>query len=138
MSSVSVKYIQYSFDIGNQSVSEISLNNQIVRSEETISYICDPFVAIDAYGGVPLVIRLPTPNPNNNNKYISLDAYEKRLDGLYVYRADIAAGQINYQDGHILINKIFKEDSLAIKFKSFNKDISPLLAIASKFKLILQ
>lgn len=138
LSSVSVKYIQYSFDIGNQSVSEISLNNQIVRSEETISYICDPFVAIDAYGGVPLVIRLPTPNLNNNNKYISLDAYEKRLNGLYVYRADIDAGQINYQDGHILINKIFKEDSLAIKFKSFNKDISPLLAIASKFKLILQ
>ena len=77
--------------------------------------------------------------PNRNNTYIPLEAYEISDNGEYIYRGtDIDVGSINYEQGHILFNKIYREDSLDIKIKSFNTNITPLIAVAAKVNLILK
>ena len=47
-------------------------------------------------------------------------------------------GSINYEQGHILFNKIYREDSLDIKIKSFNTNITQLIAVAARINLILK
>lgn len=139
LSSISIDYIEYNFTINDTNTSEISFNYPIIR-DETLSnvYICEPFYTVDEYENIQMIIKLPTPIPNRNNTYISLEAYEISDNGEYIYRADIAVGSINYEQGHILFNKIYREDSLDIKIKSFNTNITPLIAVAAKVNLILK
>jgi len=139
LSSISIDYIEYNFTINDTNTSEISFNYPIIR-DETVSnvYICEPFYTVDEYENIQMIIKLPTPIPNRNNTYISLEAYEISDNGEYIYRADIDVGSINYEQGHILFNKIYREDSLDIKIKSFNTNITPLIAVAAKINLILK
>ena len=139
LSSISIDYIEYNFTINDTNTSEISFNYPIIRDETVPVYISEPFSAVDEYGNIQLIIKLPTPIPNRNNTYIPLEAYEISDNGEYIYRGeDIAVGSINYEQGHILFNKIYREDSLDIKIKSFNTDIKPLIAVAAKVNLILK
>ena len=139
LSSISIDYIEYNFTINDTNTSEISFNYPIIR-DETVSnvYICEPFYTVDEYENIQMIIKLPTPIPNRNNTYISLEAYEISDNGEYIYRADIDVGSINYEQGHILFNKIYREDSLDIKIKSFNTNITQLIAVAAKINLILK
>ena len=139
LSSISIDYIEYNFTINDTNTSEISFNYPIIR-DETVSnvYICEPFYTVDEYENIQMIIKLPTPIPNHNNTYISLEAYEISDNGEYIYRADIDVGSINYEQGHILFNKIYREDSLDIKIKSFNTNITQLIAVAAKINLILK
>ncbi len=138
LSSISIDYIEYNFTINDTNTSEISFNYPIIRDETVPVYICEPFYAVDEYQNIQMIIKLPTPIPNRNNTYISLEAYEISDNGEYIYREDIAVGSINYEQGHILFNKIYREDSLDIKIKSFNTNITPLIAVAAKINLILK
>ena len=139
LSSISIDYIEYNFTINDTNTSEISFNYPIIR-DETVSnvYICEPFYTVDEYENIQMIIKLPTPIPNRNNTYISLEAYEISDNGEYIYRADIDVGSINYEQGHILFNKIYREDSLDIKIKSFNTNITQLIAVAARINLILK
>ena len=139
LSSISIDYIEYNFTINDTNTSEISFNYPIIRDETVPVYISEPFSAVDEYGNIQLIIKLPTPIPNRNNTYIPLEAYEISDNGEYIYRGtDIDVGSINYEQGHILFNKIYREDSLDIKIKSFNTNITPLIAVAAKVNLILK
>ncbi len=138
LSSISIDYIEYNFTINDTNTSEISFNYPIIRDETRLVYICEPFYTVDEYENIQMIIKLPTPIPNHNNTYISLEAYEISDNGEYIYRADIDVGSINYEQGHILFNKIYREDSLDIKIKSFNKNITQLIAVAAKINLILK
>ena len=138
LSSISIDYIEYNFTINDTNTSEISFNYPIIRDETIAVYICEPFYTVDEYENIQMIIKLPTPIPNRNNTYISLEAYEISDNGEYIYRADIDVGSINYEQGHLLFNKIYREDSLDIKIKSFNTDIKPLIAVAAKVNLILK
>ena len=139
LSSISIDYIEYNFTINDTNTSEISFNYPIIR-DETVSnvYICEPFYTVDEYENIQMIIKLPTPIPNRNNTYIPLEAYEISGDGEYIYRVDIDVGSINYEQGHILFNKIYREDSLDIKIKSFNTNITQLISVAAKINLILK
>ena len=139
LSSISIDYIEYNFTINDTNTSEISFNYPIIRDETVPVYISEPFSAVDEYGNIQLIIKLPTPIPNRNNTYIPLEAYEISDNGEYIYRGeDINVGSINYEQGHILFNKIYRENSLDIKIKSFNTNITPLIAVAAKINLILK
>lgn len=139
LSSISIDYIEYNFTINDTNTSEIAFNYPIIR-DETVSnvYICEPFYTVDEYENIQMIIKLPTPIPNRNNTYIPLEAYEISDNGEYIYRVDIDVGSINYEQGHILFNKIYREDSLDIKIKSFNTNITQLIAVAAKINLILK
>lgn len=138
LSSISVDYIEYNFTINDTNTSEISFNYPIIRDETQPVYICEPFYTVDEYENIQMIIKLPTPIPNRNNTYIPLEAYEISDNGEYIYRVDIDVGSINYEQGHILFNKIYREDSLNIKIKSFNTNITKLIAVAAKINLILK
>ena len=138
LSSISIDYIEYNFTINDTNTSEISFNYPIIRDETIAVYICEPFYTVDEYENIQMIIKLPTPIPNRNNTYISLEAYEISDNGEYIYRADIDVGSINYEQGHILFNKIYREDSLDIKIKSFNTNITQLIAVAARINLILK
>lgn len=138
LSSISVDYIEYNFTINDTNTSEISFNYPIIRDETQPVYICEPFYTVDEYENIQMIIKLPTPIPNRNNTYIPLEAYEISDNGEYIYRVDIDVGSINYEQGHILFNKIYREDSLDIKIKSFNTNITQLIAVAAKINLILK
>ena len=138
LSSISIDYIEYNFTINDTNTSEISFNYPIIRDETIAFYICEPFYTVDEYENIQMIIKLPTPIPNRNNTYISLEAYEISDNGEYIYRADIDVGSINYEQGHILFNKIYREDSLDIKIKSFNTNITQLIAVAARINLILK
>ena len=140
LSSLITNYIQCNFTISNTDTSEISLNYPIVRNESPGAnlFICDSFFAVDEYENKLMTIKLPTPIDNHNDQYVPLEAYEVLPNGTYSYRDDIDVGSINYEKGHILINKIYKTETLNIKIKSYNKNISPLVSIASKISLILE
>ena len=138
LSSISVDYIEYNFTINDTNTSEISFNYRIIRDETQPVYICEPFYTVDEYENIQMIIKLPTPIPNRNNTYIPLEAYEISDNGEYIYRVDIDVGSINYEQGHILFNKIYREDSLNIKIKSFNTNITKLIAVAAKINLILK
>ena len=138
LSSISIDYIEYNFTINDTNTSEISFNYPIIRDETVPVYICEPFYTVDEYENIQMIIKLPTPIPNRNNTYIPLEAYEISDNGEYIHREDVVAGSINYEQGHILFNKIYREDSLDIKIKSFNTNITPLIAVAAKINLILK
>ena len=137
LTSLTVNSILYEFTIKDTQVSEISLNYPIERSTTSVT-ICNPFILVsEEEESTQIVLRLPSP-VSDNNAYIRLEAWQLNPDQTYSYRPDIDAGTINYQKGHILINKIYTVDELAISITSLYKNISELKSIASRIKLILE
>ena len=132
-----ITHITYTLTINDSQTSEFSLNYPIVPdpSPGADLSITNSFTSTLDLDSVSLRIKIPNNLSQNTNN--NLNVYKVETNGTLTLQNNIEAGVINPTKGYIQINKIYQSEILNVIVKSYNTNISKLIAIASKFNLVL-